>query len=199
MRPFVFLAAFGLLSVAATSVQADCYYTQKVQGWYSQYLHRPLDPLGAQTWVAQLYQGVPEDYVLASILGSEEYYCRHGHTPQGFVTGLYGDVIGRTPCAHTVNYWCGKLSRCGCRIEFCKEFLHACHHGTVDPLAAPVVPVAPVVVPRPVFVPQPVVIHQPVVRPHYHHPHPHYPHHPHRGKVTVRPRLQIHLDFGRRR
>jgi hypothetical protein len=67
-----------------------------VNAWYRRYLGRDMDP-AAQSWVAQVRDGVDPAAVVASILGSDEYLDRSGGTADRFVDRLYQDVAGRRP------------------------------------------------------------------------------------------------------
>jgi hypothetical protein len=137
-----------------------CPQEDLVQSWYHCYLGRVADPSGFQAWVQALRCGTPPVEVQASILASEEYYCRYGHTPQGFVTGLYQDVLGRGACAQEVQAWVGRLVPCGDRQRLARDFLCAAHSELaqrVTPGVAPshalVVKAVPAVVPSSVLVP----------------------------------------------
>ena len=85
------LIAFGVASLPARAMDD----TQLVESWYQRYLGRGSDPGGLNNWVWQLRSGMPPDAVEACILGSDEYYVRHGQTPESFVAGLYQDVLSR--------------------------------------------------------------------------------------------------------
>jgi thermitase len=50
-----------------------------------------------------------DDAVLAMILASPEYYASHGGTATGFVTGLYGDLLGRSLDSAGASLWVGQL------------------------------------------------------------------------------------------
>ena len=63
--------------------------------------------------------------VQAGILASEEYYCRNGHTAEGFVAGLYRDVLGRPACGAEIQTWARRLCHCGTRETVVAEFLNA--------------------------------------------------------------------------
>lgn len=76
-----------------------------VQSWYRQFLNRNPDPNGIATWTSMLQTGSQPQYVLAGILGSEEYYLKAGFNPQGFVRNLFLDVLGREPTFQELNYW----------------------------------------------------------------------------------------------
>jgi hypothetical protein len=110
MRHFLFLSATVLFCLTACRVEAQVYgdTTSLVDSWYRTYLGRAPDP-AMSGWVAQLNQGVPADRVLASILGSDEYYLRAGSTPQGFITRLYSDVLQRAPTPAELDYWVRRM------------------------------------------------------------------------------------------
>ena len=102
------LACFWLSPVAA---QAQVYGDPNslVDYWYRTYLGRAPDPGGLANWANELNQGVPPDQVLATILGSDEYYQRGGSTPQGFIGRLYSDVLGRAPTPVELNFWVQRM------------------------------------------------------------------------------------------
>jgi Domain of unknown function (DUF4214) len=123
-------AALVTLGTTATSANAQAVYSRQpqnadvhlVDSWYRHYLGRPVDEVGLQSWLPQLANGNSE----AGILGSPEYYNRHGGTPQGFVAGLYVDVLGRQPGANEVQSWVARLQQIGWdRIVLSDDFLSA--------------------------------------------------------------------------
>jgi hypothetical protein len=65
--------------------------------------------VGMLNWVNALNQGASADSVLAGILGSDEYYARCGSTPQGFISKLYSDALGRPPTPAELNFWAGQM------------------------------------------------------------------------------------------
>jgi len=54
----------------------------------------------------------PTAHVLGAIVGSDEYYNHNGSTPEGFVRGMYRDVLGRTADVQPweVGVWLKKLT-----------------------------------------------------------------------------------------
>src|SRR5262245_51994373 len=90
-------AALAALVLGGEAKAHGCPHTDLVTSWYHRYLGRAPDPGGLRTWVSALRCGTDPREVEASILASEEYLCRHGHNGAGFITGLYTDVLGRTP------------------------------------------------------------------------------------------------------
>jgi hypothetical protein len=126
-----------------------------VQNWYFRYLQRPADAVGLDGWVCQLRRGTPAECVEAQILASDEYYCLHGRTAEGFIAGLYGDVLGRAPAPCDVRHWEDQLCRNG-RVEMTKQFLCDARRELAGPAVPVYVPAAaPVLVP---VAPPPVVV-----------------------------------------
>jgi hypothetical protein len=73
------------------------YQAKLVQDAYGSFLQRPAEP-AAQQWALQfLAAGGSVEQLDAAILGSPEYYAKHGSTTTGFVTGLYQDLLGKPP------------------------------------------------------------------------------------------------------
>ena len=110
MRYAIAPLAAALITVGLAGGRADAQYTYRPQvaqddaavvtSWYQRYLGREPDQTGLYMWVNQLRRGAP---VEASILGSDEYFERHGNTPESFVTGLYVEVLNRQPSAAEVQ------------------------------------------------------------------------------------------------
>jgi hypothetical protein len=70
---------------------------RQVDQWYRQFLGRPVDQAGLDSWANDLRNGAPWQEVLGGILGSREYFRLKGGTFSRFVQGLYLDVLGRRP------------------------------------------------------------------------------------------------------
>jgi hypothetical protein len=51
-----------------------------------------------------------DEQVEAFFLGSAEYIASHGGTGQAWVTGMYQDLLGRTPTAAEVQAWVNALN-----------------------------------------------------------------------------------------
>jgi hypothetical protein len=164
MRPFLLLSVLGALALGTTPARAchHPYHLQMVDCWYRYYLHRPLDCCGADLWCKQIACGTPTDTVLARILGSQEYYCRHGGTPCGYITGLFCEMVGRHPCPAELHYWQCRLGACGCRAKLAGEFLCAFRKGllggTPTPPAPNEPPPPPVIVPAAPTLPSPTPV-----------------------------------------
>jgi hypothetical protein len=101
--------AQGRLVAAAGFLTSAENRTDLVAGYYQRYLGRTPDAGGLQTWLGAFAAGATQEDVVAAILGSAEYHLRHGGTNAGFVTGLYHDLLGRTPAQSEIDGWLGVL------------------------------------------------------------------------------------------
>ncbi len=193
MRTWMSMIAAAILGLGLWSMPAWAgggWETSLVASWYQRYLHRNPEECGLRNWAGLLRCGKSPEEVEAGILGSDEYYHLHGCTPAGYVTGLYVDVLGRTPCHEEVCQWTRQLSRCGDRIKLAREFLcvakvELARNG--DPRRIPVHAPAPVYAPAPVpshpaYAPVPVASGRPRVA----------------APVTLSPGISIRLGYERR-
>jgi hypothetical protein len=89
---------------------------------YQVFLGRAPDAGGLQFWTEKMsLPGTPgmhggsadEKYVLAAILGSDEYYNNAGGTPQGWINAVYQDILGRAPDSSGAAYWANELATGG--------------------------------------------------------------------------------------
>jgi hypothetical protein len=71
------------------------YLTNLVKGWYLKYLGRTADPLGFQNNVAELVAGIPDEQVIAGLIGSQEYLQNQGSSNLLFLHAAYLDILGR--------------------------------------------------------------------------------------------------------
>ncbi len=151
------LATLGLGSLNEAHAYHD---VELVRGFYRDYLHRSPDACGLRGWVDHLRRGASPEWVQAQILGSDEYYEIHGCRPEGFVAGLYEDVLGRRACRQEIHDWVCRLNRCGCRKRLAEEFLCAAERELAlrsAPIGRPIYEPIPerVPAPAPTIIPAP--------------------------------------------
>jgi hypothetical protein len=111
------------LAQAATQVQDN--NIQILDSWYKTFLGRGADSDAYRSWLDQLNQG---NYlgVESGILGSDEYFMRHGNTPESMIAGFYVDVLGRRPSIDEVQSWMSRLRQVGWdRTALATDFLNA--------------------------------------------------------------------------
>lgn len=98
------------------------YIQDQVDAMYLRYLNRAADPQGQQHWVGVVQAGGTFEQVAAGLASSEEYYVLRGGTNQGFVTGLYADVLNRSASTAELAVWETALdsgaSRAGVAVAF---------------------------------------------------------------------------------
>jgi hypothetical protein len=100
-----------LVDAAGAFAHSTEHYTQFVVGAYQRYLKRGPDPAGLDFWVRNMLAGTYSDeQVEAFFIGSDEYIASHGGTGQAWVTGMYQDLLGRTPSAAEVQGWVNALN-----------------------------------------------------------------------------------------
>ncbi len=68
------LATRSRAEVAMGFLVSDEYRLKVISNMYITFLRRPIDNDGAQYWLQRMKQGVPQEAILAGILGSLEYY-----------------------------------------------------------------------------------------------------------------------------
>ncbi|MBX7166092.1 MAG: tandem-95 repeat protein [Pirellulales bacterium] len=74
-----------------------------IKSYFQKYLGRDIDNYGLGQFFTLMNAGWTEEQVLAFILGSPEYYAKHGGTTSGFTTALFADLLGRVPSATDVQ------------------------------------------------------------------------------------------------
>jgi hypothetical protein len=64
---------------------------------YQRYLGRTLSQQEVAGWVSAFQRGVTNEQVVSGFLASSEYFQRQGGTIEGWLTGIYHDVLNRVP------------------------------------------------------------------------------------------------------
>jgi photosystem II stability/assembly factor-like uncharacterized protein len=81
------------------------YKANVIQGYYQNYLGRAADPAGLAGWLGLMQQGFNSQNILAGFLTSSEYFTEHGSTAAGWISGLYQDLLNRSPDTASFNVW----------------------------------------------------------------------------------------------
>jgi hypothetical protein len=107
----LFIAAAILMCLLPSTARAQIYGdpSSLVDYWYRTYLGRAPDASGLATWTSDLNQGQSPDDVLATILGSDEYYARAGSTPEGYIRQLLHDILKREPTPSELDFWVRRM------------------------------------------------------------------------------------------
>jgi hypothetical protein len=99
-----------LLQVASDITHSTEHYSDLITAAYEQYLNRPPESQGFNFWLQQMVQGLSDESLEASFIGSAEYIANHGGTGAIWVQGLYLDLLGRDPAQSEVAWWLGALA-----------------------------------------------------------------------------------------
>ena len=99
------------------------YLRNQVTALYQLYLQRQPDIDGAQYWLSFLLAGGTFEEVAEGLTSSQEYFNSQGGTNQGFVTGLYTEVLNRKPSDAEVAGWESFLEAGNSRLSVSVAFL----------------------------------------------------------------------------
>jgi hypothetical protein len=98
-------------TMALGLTQSAEYYTDFITAVYQKYLGRAPDASGLAYWLNLMQnQGFSDEHLEAGFIGSTEYINDHGGAGAGWITGMYVDLLGRTPSQTEVQYWLNQLA-----------------------------------------------------------------------------------------
>ncbi|HZZ82396.1 MAG TPA: DUF4214 domain-containing protein, partial [Gemmataceae bacterium] len=106
------------------------YIRDQVDAMYLRYLDRAADPPGQQHWVGVVQAGGTFEQVAEGLVSSQEYYVLQGGTDQGFVTGLYHEVLNRNPSTAELAGWETVLDAGASRASVAVGFLTSQEYRT---------------------------------------------------------------------
>ena len=104
--------------------------TADISAAYQFFLGRNADPAGLQNATNALQSGASYDQIVASLLGSQEYFANHGSTNAGFIQGLYQDLLDRSPNSSEVAGWLALLNSSASRTSIAEAFVNSGEFGT---------------------------------------------------------------------
>jgi hypothetical protein len=91
--------------VASLFIGSAEYRSNEITGDYRNILGRDPEPGAVGAWLGAMSHGLTAQQMLVQFYASGEYYQRTGGTPQGWITGLYRDLLGRSPDAAGFSAW----------------------------------------------------------------------------------------------
>jgi hypothetical protein len=91
--------------VAGALAHSAEYFGDIVTTVYQNYLGRSPQTAEVAAWVGLMQQGFTDERLEAGFIGSAEYIANHGGPGAGWVTGMYQNLLGRTPLKSEVNAW----------------------------------------------------------------------------------------------
>lgn len=101
MTPLVF---------AGTLTHSVEYFSRIVTTDYVQFLGRAPDADGLAFWNGLMQQGMTDEQMAAQFIATPEFFNHCGGTNQGWVDGMYFDLLGRSPDAQGEANWVAALN-----------------------------------------------------------------------------------------
>jgi uncharacterized protein YkwD len=99
----------NLLAVAGTVAKSPESYSHFINTAYQAYLGRGPDGAGLQYWLNRMQQGMTDEQVEASFIGSQEYIAHHGGT-SAWISGMYQDLLGRSAAQSEIDTWLNQMA-----------------------------------------------------------------------------------------
>src|SRR5581483_8829406 len=96
--------------IARSFIDSNEYRANLITQAYQHYLHRSPEAGAVNLWTAQMQGGLSYQTFLSEVLSSKEYIQDHGGGA-GWITGIYQDLLGRTPDQSGLTAWTGLLNQ----------------------------------------------------------------------------------------
>jgi hypothetical protein len=106
------------------------YLNDQVVAMYKHYLQRNPDTGGQQAWTNFLAAGGTFEQMAEALASSQEYFVLQGGTNQGYITGLYRDVLNRAPSTAELAGWETALDSGTSRASVAVAFLTSQEYRT---------------------------------------------------------------------
>ncbi len=107
--------------VARTFVASEEYRTDLIQSDYQNFLGRQGSPPEISAW---LQSNPSPEQIEVQFLGSNEYFAEQGATAEGWIAGLYQEVLGRNPDSSD-STWLAQLSAGASRSTVATEITNS--------------------------------------------------------------------------
>ena len=115
--------------VLALEASAE-YIGDQVDAMYLRYLNRPADAPTRQFFVSFVQAGGAFEQVAVALVSTQEYYVLQGGTDQGFLTGLYDEVLNHAPSTSALAAWETVLNSGASRATVAAAFLNSQEYRT---------------------------------------------------------------------
>jgi hypothetical protein len=118
-------------TVASEIVNSPENFADFISGEYLRFLRRPADAAGLSFFVASMEQGLSAETVEADFVSSTEYILDHGNNATLWLSGLYNDLLGRTPDAAGFNNWLNALAAGATPFQVAAGFVTSVERETI--------------------------------------------------------------------
>jgi hypothetical protein len=116
------------VAVANAITSSPEFRSELIDFSYRWYLDRLPDADGLNFWLGKMASGYTISQMEAGFIGSPEFYAMAGSTDIGWVAGLYGAVLQRTPSVSEVDGWTKALHNGASRQTVSMGFLLSTEH-----------------------------------------------------------------------
>jgi uncharacterized protein YkwD len=100
----------NLLQVADTFTHSTENFQHFITNAYQVYLKRDPNTPELNYWVNRMSQGMTDEQVEASFIGSPEYIGSHGGSSAAWVSSMYQDLLARAASQSEISGWLQKMS-----------------------------------------------------------------------------------------
>ncbi len=100
----------NLLFAANTVTHSAESYGNFVTNAYQTYLKRNPSSTESSYWVNQMTNGMTDEQIEASFIGSPEYIQDHGASNAAWISGMYQDLLGRSASQTEINNWLQQMA-----------------------------------------------------------------------------------------
>jgi hypothetical protein len=125
------LPSAATLAVASAIENSPEHFADFVSSEFVRFLRRAPDAVGLNFFVTRMEQGMSPEAVEAAFVSSTEYIFDHGNTQVGWLTGLYNDLLGRTPDLAGLNHWLNNLAAGETPFQVAGEFATSVERQTI--------------------------------------------------------------------
>jgi hypothetical protein len=110
-------------AVALAIANSEEYLNDQVVAMYQHYLFRSPDPAGEQNWTNFLLAGGTLEQVAAGLVSSQEFFVLEGSTYEGFVYGIYTQILHRGATRAEFEPWVALVDKGVSRLAVAGAFL----------------------------------------------------------------------------
>ncbi len=101
----------NLLQIAGTFTHSTENFQRFVTNAYRTYLQRTPDSAGVNYWVNRMAQGMTDEQLEASFVGSDEYVSDHGGASAAWVKDIYQNLLGRSASQAEIDHWLQQMAQ----------------------------------------------------------------------------------------
>jgi hypothetical protein len=109
--------------VASAFINSSEFRTSEILSFYRSILHREPEIGALNGWLTAMAQGWTSLQIQPQFFASGEDFANHGGTVQGWLTGLYNDILGRSPDGGGLAAWTMAMQAGASRLAVATGFV----------------------------------------------------------------------------